>query len=124
MAFHSNRAKAVVIASLLGLAGVTALTAFPALSGVELASNGTPLPAPVIDSPKPANAGLETAVLSGGCFWGVQGVFEHVRGIRKVVAGYAGGRQATASYEMVSTGLTGHAESVQITFDPRQISYG
>ena len=66
----------------------------------------------------------QTAVLAGGCFWGVQGVFEHVRGVQKVVSGYAGGEAATAQYETVSTGRTGHAESVKITFDPAQISYG
>ena len=71
----------------------------------------------------PAPAGLQTAILSGGCFWGVQGVFEHVRGVKRVIAGYTGGAQATASYDLVSTGVTGHAESVRITFDPKVISY-
>ena len=66
----------------------------------------------------------EVAVLAGGCFWGVQGVFQHVNGVTNAVSGYAGGEKATAHYEMVSTGTTGHAESVQITFDPRKISYG
>ena len=80
------------------------------------------VPPPKIDA-APAG-GLETAVLSGGCFWGIQGVFEHVKGVRKVYSGYAGGLAATAQYETVSTGVTGHAESVQITFDPREISYG
>jgi peptide-methionine (S)-S-oxide reductase len=72
----------------------------------------------------PATPGPQTAVLSGGCFWGVQGVFEHVRGVTHVLAGYSGGSQATANYETVSEGDTGHAESVQITYDPQQISYG
>ena len=81
------------------------------------------LPAPAMDAP--AGGGVQTAVLSGGCFWGVQGVFEHVKGVRQVLAGYAGGRSgATAQYELVSTGTTGHAESVKIVFDPAQISYG
>lgn len=71
-----------------------------------------------------AHAALETAVLAGGCFWGVEGVYEHVRGVRKVVSGYAGGDKSTAQYETVSSGRTGHAESVQITFDPEEISYG
>ncbi|HEY1725556.1 MAG TPA: peptide-methionine (S)-S-oxide reductase MsrA [Steroidobacteraceae bacterium] len=66
---------------------------------------------------------LQTAVLSGGCFWGMQGVYEHVRGVHQVLAGYAGGEQATAHYEMVGTGTTGHAESIQITFDPAVVSY-
>lgn len=80
-------------------------------------------PAPIFDPPA-AGAGLQTAVLSGGCFWGVQGVFEHVRGVKQVLAGYAGGQKATAEYEVVSTGTTGHAESVRIIFDPHKISYG
>jgi peptide-methionine (S)-S-oxide reductase len=71
----------------------------------------------------PDDSGVETAVLSGGCFWGVQGVFEHVRGVKQVVAGYAGGTEATASYELVSGGGTDHAESVRIMFDPKLISY-
>ncbi|MGH8139395.1 MAG: peptide-methionine (S)-S-oxide reductase MsrA [Steroidobacteraceae bacterium] len=81
------------------------------------------IPAPAMDNPK-VQGPLRTAVLSGGCFWGVQGVYEHVRGVRKVVSGYAGGDKSTAHYETVSTGTTGHAESVQITFDPAQLSYG
>jgi peptide-methionine (S)-S-oxide reductase len=78
---------------------------------------------PVVDNPKAAGA-PQTAVLAGGCFWGVQGVFEHVRGVKQVIAGYAGGDRSTAQYETVSSGTTGHAESVKITFDPAQISYG
>jgi peptide-methionine (S)-S-oxide reductase len=81
------------------------------------------LTAPTLDNPKAAGP-MQTAVLAGGCFWGVQGVYEHVRGVRKVLAGYAGGDAATAQYETVSSGSTGHAESVQIVFDPAQISYG
>ena len=82
------------------------------------------LPAPTVDA-HPADAHApQTAVLSGGCFWGVQGVFQHVRGIERVVAGYSGGAADTANYETVSDGGTGHAESVQITYDPAQISYG
>ncbi|HEX3915439.1 MAG TPA: peptide-methionine (S)-S-oxide reductase MsrA [Steroidobacteraceae bacterium] len=81
------------------------------------------IPPPAVDNPKTAGA-AQTAVLSAGCFWGVQGVFEHVRGVRNVVAGYAGGDKSTADYETVSSGTTGHAESVKITFDPAAISYG
>jgi peptide-methionine (S)-S-oxide reductase len=80
------------------------------------------LPAPAYSPADQATS--ETATLSGGCFWGLQGVYEHVKGVTKVYAGYAGGAASTAQYETVSTGTTGHAESVQITFDPRQISYG
>jgi peptide-methionine (S)-S-oxide reductase len=83
---------------------------------------GGPLPAPAFN---PADAAAsETATLSGGCFWGVQGVYEHVKGVTKVYAGYTGGDADTAAYETVSTGTTGHAESVQITFNPHVISYG
>jgi peptide-methionine (S)-S-oxide reductase len=78
---------------------------------------------PAIDNPKAAGP-AQTAVLAGGCFWGVQGVFEHVRGVQKVIAGYAGGDKSTAQYETVSSGTTGHAESVQITFDPAAVTYG
>jgi peptide-methionine (S)-S-oxide reductase len=76
-----------------------------------------------LDNSKAASP-LQTAVLAGGCFWGVQGVYEHLRGVRKVVAGYSGGDKTTAHYETVSMGNTGHAESVQITFDPAEISFG
>lgn len=79
---------------------------------------------PALDAPKVAPGKLQTAVVAGGCFWGVQGVFEHVKGVRKAVSGYAGGDKSTAEYEKVSTGATGHAESVQITFDPAEVSYG
>src|SRR5476651_976795 len=82
------------------------------------------IPAATFDAPKTAAPASETAVLAGGCFWGMQGVFEHVRGVTKVVAGYSGGAKATAIYELVGTETTGHAESVQITFDPRVVSYG
>jgi peptide-methionine (S)-S-oxide reductase len=84
------------------------------------------IPAPAVD--ERAASGLpatsETAVLAGGCFWGVQGVFQHVSGVSNAVSGYAGGEKSTAHYEMVGSGGTGHAESVRITFDPRKISYG
>jgi peptide-methionine (S)-S-oxide reductase len=78
---------------------------------------------PAVDNPRAAGP-PQTAVLAGGCFWGVQGVFEHVRGVQKVIAGYAGGDRASAQYETVSSGGTGHAESVKIVFDPAQVSYG
>src|SRR5712692_7922354 len=81
------------------------------------------VPAPLIDEPS-GQAQSEVAVLAGGCFWGVQGVFQHVTGVTQAVSGYAGGSQATAEYETVSSGTTGHAESVPITVDPQKISYG
>ncbi|MFZ1903767.1 MAG: peptide-methionine (S)-S-oxide reductase MsrA, partial [Steroidobacteraceae bacterium] len=80
-------------------------------------------PAPVLDRPKHSGP-LETAVLAGGCFWGMQGVFEHVRGVRRVLAGYSGGAARTAHYDDVGLGTTGHAESVEIAFDPGELSYG
>jgi peptide-methionine (S)-S-oxide reductase len=88
-----------------------------------IAAPAAPLPAPMLDTPKSAGA-LQTAVLAGGCFWGVQGVFQHVQGVRGVLAGYAGGDESTAHYHLVSSGTTGHAESVEIKFDPQAISYG
>jgi peptide-methionine (S)-S-oxide reductase len=122
---RSSKARFVVLG-----AAATALTAIGAIllaggSADAAWSPGRPLkaPAPAFAAPA-ANMNEETAVLSGGCFWGLQGVFEHVRGVKQVLAGYAGGTRATAEYETVSTGMTGHAESVKIVFDPRQISYG
>jgi peptide-methionine (S)-S-oxide reductase len=101
----------------LMLAGLTACT--PA----SAASDGVRLPAPTVDAAAPAR-NEATAVFAGGCFWGVEAVFEHVKGVHKVVAGYSGGSAGTASYEQVSTGNTGHAESVRVQFDPKQVSYG
>jgi peptide-methionine (S)-S-oxide reductase len=85
------------------------------------AEGAVSIPAPAVDEPA---GGLETAYFAGGCFWGVQAVFQHVKGVKKVYSGYSGGPGLAAHYEMVSTGTTGHAESVQIVFDPHQISYG
>jgi peptide-methionine (S)-S-oxide reductase len=85
---------------------------------------GMVFPEPAVDLPLAKHAGQQTAVLSGGCFWGMQLVFQHVHGVTHVTAGYAGGAANTATYDEVSTGTTGHAESVEITYDPAQISYG
>jgi peptide-methionine (S)-S-oxide reductase len=82
------------------------------------------VPAPATDLPASGAGKVATAVLSGGCFWGVEGLYERLRGVTAVVSGYAGGKAADAQYEKVETGRTGHAESVQITYDPAQISYG
>ena len=82
------------------------------------------VPPPALDTPANPQATSEVAILAGGCFWGVQGVFQHVQGVTSAVSGYAGGAADTAHYEMVGTNTTGHAESVRITFDPRRISYG
>jgi peptide-methionine (S)-S-oxide reductase len=85
---------------------------------------GSPLPNPKLDASLAKAKGQETAVVAGGCFWGVQGVFQHIRGVISATSGYAGGPPAAAEYEVVSTGTTGHAESVKITYDPAQITYG
>jgi peptide-methionine (S)-S-oxide reductase len=87
------------------------------------AEDARTVPAPVLDEPV-GQATSEVTVLAGGCFWGVQGVFQHVEGVTSAVSGYTGGTKATADYETVSSGTTGHAESVRITYDPRKISYG
>lgn len=87
-------------------------------------SVATALPDPAVDLPLAKANGSQTAVLAGGCFWGVEGVFEHVKGVTRVVSGYAGGTADTASYKQVSSGRSGHAESVRITYDPSRISYG
>jgi peptide-methionine (S)-S-oxide reductase len=80
---------------------------------------------PALDEPVAAASGHEeTAIFAGGCFWGVQGVFQHVRGVTRAVSGYSGGQRDTAQYETVSGGETGHAESVQVTFDPAKVTYG
>jgi peptide-methionine (S)-S-oxide reductase len=103
-----------------------ALIAMSAVLGLQTAARAAEQPVPVSTSLAGIPAApttLQTAVLAGGCFWGTQGVFEHVKGVRQVLAGYSGGERTTAEYETVSTGTTGHAESIQITFDPAVISY-
>ncbi|MGH9503134.1 MAG: peptide-methionine (S)-S-oxide reductase MsrA [Terriglobales bacterium] len=82
------------------------------------------VPNPALDAAKAAKSGEQTAVVAGGCFWGVQAVFQHVKGVISATSGYSGGDAKTAQYEIVSTGETGHAESVKITYDPAQITYG
>jgi peptide-methionine (S)-S-oxide reductase len=86
------------------------------------AAAAPPPPSPKVDAP--AAAGLQTAVFAGGCFWGMEGVFEHVKGVRSAVSGYAGGKAGDANYEDVSSETTGHAEAVKVTYDPKQVSYG
>ena len=114
---HRRETVLVVLAVLLIGFGVSVPVATPA------AEKAAVLPAPALDNPK-APAATQTAVIAGGCFWGVQGVYQHVRGVQRVLSGYAGGTKATADYEAVSRGTTGHAESVEIRFDPKEISYG
>ena len=102
----------------LAFAGLL-LAARPAAAG-----EARPIPAPELEAPAGQDVVPETAILAGGCFWGVQGVFQHVKGVMSAVSGYAGGGKTTASYETVSSGTTNHAESVAVSFDPRQVSYG
>src|SRR5258705_1924237 len=106
-----------MIARLAGLALVASLAA--ACAPARAAS----FPDPSVDEPLAAG-GQQTAVFAGGCFWGVESVFEHVKGVIDAVSGYAGGSAKTASYEIVGTGSTGHAESVKVTYDPSKVSYG
>ncbi len=117
---HRNSSISLRIAALMAVIAAGATLWHSPLFGAEAPVIIAP---PALDNPKAAGP-AQTAVLAGGCFWGVQGVFEHVRGVKKVIAGYAGGERSTAHYETVSSGTTGHAESVQITFDPAAISYG
>lgn len=112
----------------IGAALVATAAGLLVLAGARASSAATPVaPRAALDatasSPAPAGT-LDTAVFSGGCFWGTQGLFEHVKGVVAVTAGYAGGDARTAQYETVSTGETGQAESVEIVFDPSQVSYG
>jgi peptide-methionine (S)-S-oxide reductase len=109
----SLRFALILVASFLG---TTACNAKASPAGA--------VPAPAQDAPRAATAGQQTAVVSGGCFWGVQAVFQHVKGVISATSGYSGGSAKTAEYEIVSTGETGHAESVQIVYDPSQITYG
>ena len=97
------------------------LAGFLGLSAKDAAN---PVPAPAVDATLASAKGEQTAVVSGGCFWGIQAVFAHVKGVVRATSGYAGGSQKTANYETVSTGETGHAESVEIVYDPSQITYG
>ena len=93
-------------------------------SGPALAAAASVVPAPVLDNPLASTPGQETAVLAGGCFWGIQAVFQHTKGVKSAVSGYAGGHTSSPSYEEVSSGATGHAESVRVVFDPSKVSYG
>ena len=105
--------------ALLALLAIGTFWNIPARTGEPAVT----LPVPAIDNPKAAGP-LQTAVIAGGCFWGVQGVFQHTKGVKQALSGYSGGEKSTAEYEKVGTGRTGHAESVQVVFDPHEISYG
>ncbi len=88
------------------------------------ANAASPVPDPAVDLPAAKAKGQQTAVFAGGCFWGIQAVYQHVKGVTSAISGYSGGAAGTAQYETVSTGTTGHAESVKITYDPSQVTYG
>jgi peptide-methionine (S)-S-oxide reductase len=115
--------RGIALGASLSIAAVAAIPFVldPVPAGADAASRS--LPPPRLDA-VPGNSGPQTAVFAGGCFWGIQGVFQHVNGVTQAVSGYAGGHVAGASYEQVSSGTTGHAESVQVTFDPNRVSYG
>jgi peptide-methionine (S)-S-oxide reductase len=102
---------------------IAALLGTAACSGAIAAERMVTAPAPVADAPLQAGS-LQTAVFAGGCFWGVEGVFERIKGVQSVRSGYAGGTKLTAVYDVVGTGITGHAEAVEIKYDPAKVSYG
>ena len=108
--FVSSAVLVLIVAAMVACSSATA--------------SATAIPDPTLDAPLASSKGEQTAVLAGGCFWGVEAVFEHVKGVSDVRSGYSGGSPATAQYQKVGTGETGHAESVRITYDPSQISYG
>jgi len=112
------------IYALLGAIALTAIFAVAKTSLTQAAEPAVVIPTPALDMPASPNGEPQTIVLAGGCFWGVQGVFEHTKGVIQAVSGYSGGTKETAHYEMVGTEKTGHAESVRVTYDPKQISYG
>src|SRR5467141_2961027 len=113
MAGFSSR---IALISLAMLVGATACSA--------KAKPAAPLPAPMLDAPRASVSSQETVVVAGGCFWGIQAVFQHVKGVITATSGYSGGAANTAEYETVSTGATGHAESVKIVYDPSKVTYG
>ncbi len=106
-----------------GLMAMSALAYTGGMSSSAAAENAVKLPAPKIDSAASVKP-TETAVFAGGCFWGVQAVFQHTQGVLNAVSGYSGGEKSTATYDQTNSGKTGHAEAVQITYDPKKISYG
>jgi len=113
--------RGIAVALIIGL---VAWTAIRALGSRPPETPKTPFPAPAVDQPLAGAAGKQTAVFAGGCFWGIQAVFQHLKGVTSATSGYSGGYVKSPSYESVSMGVTGHAETVSITYDPSQISYG
>ncbi len=116
---YIGRGMAIVV-----IAGLVAWTAFRALGSRPPETPKMPFPAPAVDAPLATSKSQQTAVLAGGCFWGLQAVFEHLKGVSSVTSGYAGGYVKSPSYESVSMGVTGHAETISIIYDPLQLTYG
>jgi len=106
------------------LSGLLLLGLLSMIQGSSAAERAVRLPAPATDIPAVAATGPQTAVFAGGCFWGIEAVFRQTKGVTRAVSGYAGGDAKTANYAMVSTGASGHAESVEVTYDPARVSYG
>jgi peptide-methionine (S)-S-oxide reductase len=111
------------LAGLITTASLAVVACSVLAPGRSMAEDAVAVPAPLLQEPQQAQAGTEKAVLAGGCFWGMQAVFQHLKGVKNAVSGYAGGKANTAQYETVSTGTTGHAESVEVIFDPHVINY-
>jgi peptide-methionine (S)-S-oxide reductase len=110
--------------ALILIVALVGWTAFRALGSRPPETPRMPFPAPAVDAPLATAQGQETAVFAGGCFWGVQAVFEHLKGVSSATSGYSGGYVKSPSYESVSLGVTGHTESVSVTYDPSQLTYG
>ena len=114
--------KSVAIAVILAFFTWTAVRGLGARTAET--PNAALFPKPAVDAPLASSTKTDTVVFAGGCFWGVQAVFEHVRGVKSAVSGYSGGHTKSPAYEVVSMGVTGHAESVQVTYDPSQVTFG
>jgi peptide-methionine (S)-S-oxide reductase len=113
-----------LIAVAIGSAAIAGGSYFTGSSGSALAATGASVPAPLLDNPLAAKPGQEVAVFAGGCFWGIQAVYQHVKGVKSAVSGYTGGHVSNPGYYEVSSGSTGHAESVRVVYDPSKVSYG
>ena len=114
----------MTIAKTLFAGALLVVPLFALVGRLQAAEPAVAIPPPALDATAPADGGLQTIVVAGGCFWGMQAVYEHTKGVTQAVSGYSGGSKDTAHYEMVGTERTGHAESVSVTYDPRQISLG
>lgn len=120
----TNRLAMLSVAAAAAVVAAGALLIGAGHGGAWAAQSQVSAPPPLVDEPLARTSGSEKAILSGGCFWGMQLVFQHVKGVRQVLSGYTGGAAQTANYEAVSTGTTGHAETIEVVFDPHVVSYG